>query len=132
MVFVALIFYLMCSFQQFLCNQVIKGELIPVDRVQIEDLANKAEIILQKELNYQMGMAKFLAELNDKSEKIVVKEVHVEKDLSHVVLITDGEKESRNVCLAPLRAFAYELTLLLESYGGTIPLSGLENAYFEK
>lgn len=109
------------------------GELYTIDRVQIEELSNKAEALLQQAEDYKMEMQTFLDELSQQSDNMDIDETTVEKDLSHIVVLTDAsDGEERVVSLSPIRIFAFEVSQLLESHSGLLPLPSLENSYFEK
>ncbi|ODM96586.1 Meiosis arrest female protein 1 [Orchesella cincta] len=109
------------------------GELIAKDRVQIEDLAQKAETILQQAADYTMDMDEFISKMIEKWD-VVVNETTIEKDFSHIMLVTPMNEldETRTVSLTPLRIFAHDMSQLLESHGGYLPLSNIENAHLHK
>ncbi|CAL8099473.1 unnamed protein product [Orchesella dallaii] len=126
------------SLDDLICNKlenflmVENGELIAKDRVQIEDLAQKAEAILQQASDYKMNMDEFISAMIEKWD-VVVDEVTVEKDFSNIMLVTPtNELGTRTVSLTPLRIFAYNISQLLETHGGYLPLSSIENAFLHK
>ncbi len=104
-----------------------------MDRVQIEDISQKAELILQDAPEYKMELEEFVSALYDKCGNLDIDETVIAKDLQDIVsLEVDGETEKRTATLAPLRVFAHEISVLLESHGGMLSLSSLENSFYEK
>lgn len=107
------------------------GEIVPIDRIQIEEIAQKAESILQQTSDYTMELTEFLSALSDLCVNIEINEVSGIKDMGHILsVVNDGE--SQVVKLEPLRIFAFEVSQLLEVHGGQLPLPALESSYFEK
>ncbi|CAG7709874.1 unnamed protein product [Allacma fusca] len=116
-------------------SQFIKVEqgdrLVLVDRAQVEQLVQDAKSILENQPECTMELDMFIQAFKTRFQKDIDLAV-IQRDLSHIMMLTQDENDKYIISLAPLRVFAREIVELLDEIGGHILVANFETAYLHK